>query len=249
MSDQTLFNQESQTEAQPQATVSNGELFKIGERSYDVEAAQKKILNADTHISTIEAENAQLKAQLQQAQLDVTVSKKIDEAMSRQGAPTPEAATVEQTAPTGQVNEDELYQKFRQRMAQESQAESQKSNVQKAMELAQNTYGNSWESDLIAKGQELGLDAQGIESLAKMSPKLFESTFGLQAKASSPAPQGTQQGYQAPAEEAPKPLGVGASTKDLIEQLRFSGRKIAKEHGIDYDPSVHSIPRQTYNRS
>jgi len=248
MSDQTLFNQEPQTEAQPQATVSTGELFKVGERSYDADAAQKKILNADTHISTIEAENAQLKQQLQQAQMDATVSQKIDEALSRQGAPTPEATPVEQTAPTA-LNEDELYQKFRSRMAQESQADVHKTNVQKAMELAQNTYGDSWESDLIAKGQELGLDSNGIEALAKMSPQVFGTTFGLQAKSSTPAPQGSVQGYQAPAEEAPKALGVGASTKDLIEQLRFSGRKIAKEHGIDYDPStLHSIPRQTYNR-
>jgi len=248
MSDQALFKQETQTEAQPQATVSTGELFKVGERSYDADAAQKKILNADTHISTIEAENAQLKQQLQQAQMDATVSQKIDEALSRQGSLTPEATPVEQTAPTAQVNEDELYNKFRQRMNLESQAESQKSNVQKAMELAQNTYGDSWESDLIAKGQELGLDSQGIEALAKMSPQVFGTTFGLQAKSSTPSPQGSVQGYQAPAEEAPKALGVGASTKDLIEQLRYSGRKIAKEHGIDYDPSVHSIPRQTYNR-
>ena len=248
MSDQTLFNQEPQTEAQPQATVSSGELFKIGERSYDAEAAQKKILNADNHISTIEAENAQLKKQLQEAQLESTVQQKIEEAMSRQGAPTPEAATVEQTAPTA-INEDELYQKFRNRMEQESQVNAQKTNVQKAQELAKNHYGDSWEQELLKKGQELGLDAAGVESLAKMSPQLFERTFGLQAKESSPAPTGSAQGYQAPAEEAPKPLGVGASTKDLGEQLRYSGRKVAKEHGLEYGPEIHSIPKQTYNRS
>lgn len=164
-------------------------LFTVGDRSYDAESAQKKILNADTHISTIEQDNQSLKQQLADAQAKLDQATKLDEALAKlQGnqmqTPTPNSdspapmdiealkTALLKEAQDAAVNSVSSYR----------QQEIADVNSKDSISAAQRMFGSDYETKLREKGASLGLDDTAIVSMAKSNPALFKQTFGLNGK-------------------------------------------------------------------
>lgn len=175
-----------QTPAQTPDQSAQAPLFTIGDRAYDVEAAQKKILNADNHISTIEQDNQSLKQQLAEAQAKLDQATKLDDALSKLQGNTmqPQQQTTENQPHVDVEALRTALLKEAQEAATNSvssfrQQEIAESNSKESIGAAQRMFGSDYETKLREKGASLGLDDTSIVKMAESNPALFKQTFGL----------------------------------------------------------------------
>lgn len=233
---------------------SNGEMFTIGGRSYTAEDAKTKIENADMFIDTLKNEKGELSEKYSQLENEVAElrrqldnSRKLEDVISGSGQPkNPQPEPREQT--TQQVSEEAINQAVERILNQRTSTQERASNMRKAVEQAASVYGESWQTKLLEMGSEVGMNKQAIQTMAETSPQAFAKLFGLQKSAarSEAAPTSTVSGGNPlNAEQAPKPvMAGGATTKDLVEQWRYSGKRVGKELGFDYTPSVHEVKQK-----
>jgi len=230
-------------------------MFTAGGREYTAEDAQKKIENADQFIETLKTEKGDLadkyskmEIQLQELTSRLDTSLKLEQALESQKQVPP---VVEQPKQTSQgVDEDAILNRLRQSIANEGQQEVQNTNLKTSIEQATRVHGTEWQNKLLDQGQELGMDSAGIEALARSNPKAFLKLFQLDTKSSaSPSPNGgSYVGNPPQTKEAPKRVMFGSSTADLVAQWRYSGKQVGEANGFEYDPSIHSIKKQSLRK-
>lgn len=224
-------------------------MFEVGGRQYSAEDAKKKIENADMFIDTLKSEKDQVMSQYSTLQEEVAElrrqldnSRKLEDALKPREE-TPKQTEQEQTTHQA-VDEAAILRKLREELSKESQQEVRAKNMRAAIDSASKKYGSDWQTKLTEMGAELGMDQKAIQAMAETSPQAFARLFGLTGKAASePAPSGSStQSYQKPADPAPKSVMFGATTKDLVEQWRYSGKQVME----DYDPNIHVIPKRKF---
>lgn len=150
----------------------NTVLFTVADREYTAEDAQKKIENADTHIKTIEEENADLR-------------KKVDEYMEAlaktQELKEPEPAKPENTEPkTPGISAEEIAKIVQAQLAERETASTAEKNINAVKATMLERYGNqqSANEEFAQKAKEMGLTTDEALDLAKRSPKVVLSWFG-----------------------------------------------------------------------
>lgn len=198
-----LFEQNTEVADQPKGEQQPSQsLFTVGEREYDMEAAKKKIENADSHIMTIQGENADLRRQLEEAQAQLAKSKTVEDALdmlnqqpqqqevvqpSQSPSPEPQALDMDALMAQAQQKATEAanaaFQQSQLKVAQEA-------NFNDSLSYAKGQFGEEYQSKLIEVGSQVGLDANGINELAKTNPAMFKKLFKSPQAPNTTAPSG-----------------------------------------------------------
>lgn len=242
-----MFTEQKQEQATPQPD--QGNMFKVGDREYTPEDAAKKIENADKFIETLKQERSQdterlqtLEAQLAELTSKLDTATKLDDVLNSKRS-SQEEKPAEQTTPPA-VDTDALLAEFKKRIAEEEQQGVKSKNLSTAVEQAASKYGDSWQTKLKERGQELGMDEVAIQSMAETSPKAFAELFKLTGTPKGePAPNaGTNVGGVVNKE--PEPYLFNPSSNSLADRWTKSGKAIAEKLGFEYDTSIHGLPKQ-----
>jgi len=164
MSEENTFG--DQTKTSTEGAVENKDvLFEIGERKYDLDAVQKKILSADEHIKRIEAENAELREKINKA----TTLDAVMQAMKERGEATNQQTTV--------PNADDLVSLVKRTLSEQSQEERRANNLMTADKLMKERFGDKAKEVLEKKAKELGIGLQTATDVAAHSPAAFMQWF------------------------------------------------------------------------
>ncbi len=226
-------------------------MFSVGGRDYTADEAKKKIENADMFIDTLKGEKTDqaseiesLRTQVKTLTRQLDTSKKLEDFLESKQEPAKEPEP-QQAQTTPAVDERTILDKLKAELAAESQQDVRASNMQKAITAASKIYGNEWQAQLLEKGSQLGMDKSSIQNMAETSPQAFAKLFGLESDGSAtPAPQGSSSGDTPTQEQKPKSVMFGSTTKDLVEQWRYSGKRVGEELGFDYNSDIHKLPKQ-----
>lgn len=123
-------DQKEQTEPTEQVTEAQAPevkpTFAVGDRTYDVDAAAKKIEHADKHISDLEAELAQLRAKVEQQNAEEAKAKALEEALKGKKE---EETTKSEPVDVDRLIEEKLAMKEQEQLAKQTFAETSKALV------------------------------------------------------------------------------------------------------------------------
>jgi len=214
MTDQTIFNEETapvveQTteptpEAQPAAidysTTLGGIVDASGKQKYsNVNDALNSINFANEHISTIEAENAQLKVEMAKAQANEDLVAQIQQASK---APT--------SADNG-VSMEAIAAVVQSQLAANDKQTVIKNNQSAVASSLTERFGDKAEELYLAKGKELGLGPQTLNEIAGNSPEAVLAWFG--DLSTTPNPQTIKSTI----------INTGAPTQQTVEKKSVMG--------------------------
>jgi len=221
MTDQTIFNEEETapvveqtteptTEAQPASVdyseTLGGIIDASGKQKYsNVNDALKSINFANEHISTIEAENAQLKVEMAKAQANEDLVAQIQQASK---APTSVDNGVSMEA-IAAVVQSQLAANDKQTVIKNNQSTVANSLTER--------FGDKAEELYLAKGKELGLGPQTLNEIAGNSPEAVLAWFG--ALSTTPNPQTVKSTI----------VTNGAPTQQVVEKKSVMGMTSDKE--------------------
>lgn len=201
------------TSADPYADLLGGIKTDDGRLKYaTVSDALNSIPHAQGHISTLEAE-------LTEARAELAKRASVEESL-QQLANTPQ--TQEPTAPVG-LGEQEVAQLFDARLQQVEIARVSQANQESVANTMKERFGDNAEDTYNAKAAELGVGVDFLNTLAAKSPQLVLEYFG-KAKDSAPQPTvgsvNTAAFGSAPQETPKKDVMFGASTQDIMDEWR-----------------------------
>ena len=171
-----------QTQETQQAPV-----FTIGDKTYSQESVTTKVLNQDTHISTLEEENKKLRAELAKNQLQVDQNQKLDAVLNQLQQPAPQTAT--ETPSGAPAQEVSIADQIAAALTAERQKSTAEANLAECSNAAQKAYGDNWEQTLIQKGGELGFSKQEINALMLQNTGAFKNLFVPKSAAPATVPK------------------------------------------------------------
>ncbi len=139
----------------------------VGERAFTtMEDVKTKIVNADQHINDIEAENATLRTQLDEANVKLETSTSLDEVLKSK----------EDNKDVG-LTPDQIKELVGGEVTNISKANTRDANRAQCLGKAEESYGK----DFIVKMQEVatsvGMNMEEVDKMAESNPKLFARTF------------------------------------------------------------------------
>lgn len=159
-------------------------LFTIDEREYTAEDAQKKIENADSHIKTIEEENAELR-------------KKMDEymeALAKVEAQKPEPAEPAKAEESSkpELDAEAIAKLVEQVIDKRSQTSYQEDNLNTVKQTLLEQFGDEAYANeqFTEKAKDLGLTPEEAMELAKSKPKVVLNWFKGDVPVGGAAPSG-----------------------------------------------------------
>lgn len=159
------------------ATIVNNE----GQPKYSsAEDALKGAAHAQTHIGTLEQENAKLKEEHQKMQ-DLLANLN-----QPKEAPVATTTAPESLADKAAYDVDSLFEQFSQRITAKQEAERKEANKRSALQSVVNAYGDKSGEVLESRAKDLGVSKDFLLDLAANSPKAFDSLVALYSK-----PKGT----------------------------------------------------------
>ncbi len=229
MTDDVFTETNSNTEEGTSST-DNNSLFEIGDRKYDVAAAKTKIENADSHITKLEQENAELRDQLKTA-------KTIDDVLDVMNKPS------EDTQETSALSRDDLSNVIKEELEARTQADIKASNRQTSSERLRERFGEEAKTKIEEVGQSLNIGPQTMKDIAEKSPDAFMKLFGEEPSVATPSPstgsinteslkqnnsgpkQGTYAWYQKMLKENPKLEKSMDFNKQMMEDAKRLGQE------------------------
>lgn len=169
------------------------ELVGEGKKYRDAPAAGRAIIEKDQHISTIETENAQLRAELERRASVQSLIDKIAAAPARQA---PDDANNQQRNPvdppltTAQaVSQPKVEDLVRNEVSKLDLQRRESANLTSVANALQAEYGPGFSSVLANRTAELGMDQKEVDALAKKSPQAVFKLLGIDgSKTPNPAP-------------------------------------------------------------
>lgn len=170
------------TQQQSNSFDQNEALAVVGDRTFKTQDdLAKYVNNASSHISTLEAENADLRRKVEEAA-------KLDELMQKLDSRVPEKTQqTESTEQTSQFSMDDVVSKAVNQVTAFQQQEAAKTLRQQrlsdAMSKAKEAYGDSFVSEVQKIAGDNGIS--DIDEFVISHPKLFDSIFISGAKKSS----------------------------------------------------------------
>lgn len=227
MSDQDVFETETQATpdtqeapAQQEQTPQDAFADKLsaitnedGSPKYsDVVQALDSIPHAQKHISTIEEENAALKAELAKAQAAKEILEKAGSTNQQTESLTPEEVA-------------KIAQQTLQKQAEASQKEA---NVKAVNAKFSELYGNKANEQMRTIATEAGITVDAVKELAEKSPNAVFRLAGINAQSKLPGKTpgaGVGDNFQPSQRDIPQPKSVmnGASTGQMVDAWRQAG--------------------------
>lgn len=192
-----------------------------GKKYRNPEDALKSVPHAQQHISTLEAELAEVKEELVKRR---TAEELLDELKSG-------TSPVENTTHEGEVSQDKIEQLVNSTLAQREKAASAKNNAGSVAKHFTEKYGNKAEEVYNSIAKETGLSVQQLNNLAATSPNAVIKLAGNAPDAPvNTSPQGDVN-TQALSQAAPTPeynshVKQGATTKDLLAAWKNAGEYV-----------------------
>jgi len=179
--------------------------FKVGEREFNVESATTKIEASDSHINTIEQENADIKARLAAAEEQLTNATKLDDALAQLKAnQTQETQNIQATPETTGVSEEQIGA-IATKQIEDYLAAQQAEQRQQSLKALEDTtyletgkalekiYGDKTNEAMASKAADLGITLNELYGMAKnpaTAKILIESMVGV-VPSSQSAPSGS----------------------------------------------------------
>lgn len=146
------------------------DLIGNGKKYATVEAALASLPHAQTHISTLEAENSEYKAKLMS-------NDKLDLVLQKLDTPTPEPVAL--TEPTPGISREDLSTLVQQEMAKSTKVNQEEANLGSVESKLRETYGETVGSVFNAKATEIGMTPAQLTALAKVAPQAVLSLVGI----------------------------------------------------------------------
>lgn len=158
-----------------------------------LKAILKQNSNAQSHINTLEGENKTLRTQLEELQRELSNSASFQDLLAgleNQGASTtvvePKTPSVDTDQLTSQIKDAVLGE-----LTQAQQMAIEQQNINEALKLAKEKFGDKYEEQLVTIGENLGMDMSDIDNVARRSPKAFAQLIGGTVNSGGPAPTTT----------------------------------------------------------
>ena len=199
-----------------------------GKKYSSVDAALKSIPHAQSHISTIEAENLRLKTELESHRTTEDLLEDI-----RNGIVQPSAAT---TAPV--LDQTQIESTIEALLTRKEQSRQEQLNVNTVVSEFTKVFGDKakGEEEFIKLAAETGMSIPTLNRLAATSPAAVLRLAGIGTKKEvSPAKvsgslntENFQQGT--PSELSAKVKMVGASTKDITAAIKNAREIVNKKY-------------------
>lgn len=178
------FQEAAKTPAPPQppvvTTLDNGSVV-VGGKIYQPEAAAKKIEHADTHIQTLEQENAakdavtlKLLERIEALEKTRNHTDALDKLVAAQSAVAPAAP---EQPPTQEVSKEELVQAAVDTMKGEQVAQQQEANLNACIAKAQEAFGPEYGLKVDAAGAKHGMTLDQVMEMARNQPSVFNALF------------------------------------------------------------------------
>lgn len=186
----------------------------------DVAQALDSIPHAQSHIQTIESENAALKAELDAA-------KAAKDLLAKQ--------VQEKPAPASGLTPEQVAEISRQTMVEAAQANSEAANIAAVNAKFSELYGSKATEQMSTIAQQSGMSVAAVKELAKASPSAVFRLAGISLPNQAPVPpktpgQGSGDNFTPPrVPEPPKSIMGGSDTKDLVANWRAAGEAITQK--------------------
>lgn len=195
----------------------------VGERAFATkEDVTKNITNAQSHIKTIETENAQLREKTQNLTQEVERLKLAVEGMQQGGKETSTAGKDDQT---GNLSKEELVtavvQQVRSTMTSEQRETVRTNNINTVFAEAKTAYGDKVYEKVGAKATELHMTPKDVDEMAMNNPAVFRQLF-------LPT-NGTQQSHQSGGSVNTASLNGDDKQKTPFNVTKHSSKEIADE--------------------
>lgn len=193
-----------------------------GKKYKSAEDALKSVPHAQQHISTLEAELAQMKEELTKRR---TAEELLDEIKSG-------IQPQQQTESVG-IDQDRIMQMVNQTLEQkERQTVAQKNASQVAAKFTEN-FGSEAETVYNRIAKEAGLTVAQLNNLAATSPSAVLKLSGLDSKPVTVGKPTSSINTQALNNNKPQEISArvprGASTKDLVSAWKAAGEKVKSQ--------------------
>lgn len=183
----------------------------------DVASALESIPNAQKHISTIESENAELRASLAKAEAaKELLEKSAGNTNQSQGLTADEVAKITQDT-----------------LAAQQDATQRAENVNAVSAKFSELYGDKAVDQMKQVAADAGMSVAAVKELAERSPQAVLKLAGISPEPASGTPPrspgvGVGDNFQPPKPDPTPPKAVmgGASTQDMIQNWRAAGEII-----------------------
>jgi len=233
MSFENLTTGDNQSTGQStETTTKTGEqaFLIIGERAFHTpDDVVKKIENADSHISTIEEENARLRAELEAAQQRAESETTANDSAAKILEKLQELQqSTGNTANTNAVSKEDLdalkqqaVQEALAKVNEETNRQVAERNLATCLEEAKAAFGDKVGDAVKATAEELGMSTADVDTMAQNKPEVFRRLF--LPKSSTSTTQATLGGVmsgsvtttQQKPQRPEKSIMLGATTQDL----------------------------------
>lgn len=230
MTETTVFTQADQpvveqTQVAPQPTIPTevAEFVGQGKKYQSVEDALKAIPHAQQHISTIEQENAALRAELEKRRTAEELLADIKQGVTNPGQP-----------PKVDLNQEVVSEIVRAALSQEKQKEKAQANVQTVTTTFTQAFGDKAEEAFIKLAGESGMSVSQLNQLAMTSPDAVLKLAGLK-KQTTPVPTvlGNVNSLAVTQTQQPKELSArlpkGATTRDVNAAWEIAKQKVQQK--------------------
>lgn len=197
-----------------------------GKKYKSVEDALKSVPHAQNHISTLEQENARIKAELESRRTTEELLEEI-----RSGITT----TSQSTPTTTSIDPAQIESTINQLLERKEQQKAIQQNLSTVVSKFTETFGDKVKGEEAYNklAQELGVDVPTLNRMAATSPQLVLRSAGITAQSKDPAPSKTTSSVNTDAfnqsnntnELSAKVKMVGASTKDVTQAWKNAGEK------------------------
>lgn len=188
------------TEVQPQAQLDPQVEFEIGGRKYNVDAAQKKILNADTHIAKLESERAADRQRIAELTSQANRVRELEAVLAGTIAP-PATPTVAPAITPAQVQVDPVQLALDTASIVRNDMNREANFNEVAATLAKR-YGASVDKVVYGTMEGLGYTQEEVIEMAKSKPKALIAMF---ANVPAPSPTPTSSTVNASGVVTPAP--------------------------------------------
>lgn len=140
----------------------------VGERAFaSMEDVKTKITNADSHISTIEAENAKLRAAKEALEAELKEAKSLEDALNRTNS-SKEGQT---------LTAEEIRNIAKETLSETQQQTLRDTNRIDCLSKAEEVYGKDFIQTIAEEAKGLNMTMEEVDSMAEKNPALFKRTF------------------------------------------------------------------------
>lgn len=160
----------------------NQPFLQVGDRTFsNQDAVVNKIVNADNHIKTLEQERLQDQQRLVEALNKIDELKqqtqsnsKVDEILERLNQVGNDSNN---NSESSTIDKAQLVQEVLGELNVKSQQEIAQQNIDQAMTLARQKFGDRLGEEITSKAKQLGMSLEAVDQLAAQTPDAFKELF------------------------------------------------------------------------